>query len=229
MHQNSNIPLSTFYTRSNEKPGYMYSILLKKTVFVVVSSLAFYISMAQPKKSVPTVSALPDSDIPCIVEKQQGSVIVKWNMFQDTLADQYKIEYSMDASNWTTIAVIPTPMRKQGMQYYSFIHDFPSARDNYYRVTQMQTNGTEIRSSVQHISFTKDVPVVRIKKDTVENGFLDIELKEAGPIYIYSSAGQLLFQKNLKPGPCLIDIMHFGKGAYYVKDMKMTQKIVLPN
>ena len=52
------------------------------------------------------------------------------------------------------------------------------------------------------------------------------ELKEASALFIYSEAGQLVFEKELPKGKNKLDLSHLAKGLYFVKSLSNVIKLI---
>jgi hypothetical protein len=73
---------------------------------------------------------------------QAGSVLLKWRTASETLNDHFNLERSEDGLAWTGITRLPALQDNSYPHEYSFIDDYVSDEVAYYRLSQVDLDGT---------------------------------------------------------------------------------------
>ena len=129
------------------------------------------------------------------VEKGISEVKINWLTSFEINNDYFVVERSQDGRNFVGIAEIASKgALTNGEQRYQFIDENPEKGLNYYRLTQVDFDGTESTFFVEAIEINQPNVVV-IFPNPVKNDLeivFEESLEENGTLYIYDVTGKLL-------------------------------------
>ncbi|MBK8775268.1 MAG: T9SS type A sorting domain-containing protein [Chitinophagaceae bacterium] len=146
--------------------------------------------------------------------KQQNKSLLQWQTANELNSQGFEIQRSANASNWTAIGFVNSAGATAGN--YSFTDIAPLHKINYYRLKQVDINGSFTNSEIKFLDFSKNSrflfypnPVVNEIKIITELDFNNV------PFRIYSASGQLALQTKLNAsGVATIPVAQLPKGSY---------------
>jgi hypothetical protein len=150
---------------------------------------------------------------------------LEWFTASEMNNDFFKISKSQDATNWMVIDTILSQGNSSSVAYYSYTHEHRSAGLNYYRLTQVDINGTE--QLLKTIAITNDcfanneVTINFINRDgSVEIDFDNVKRGDL-EFMLYDGIGKLVFLENEylnQVTKAKISIpAHLENGVYYIQ------------
>ena len=162
-------------------------------------------------------------------------VILEWETATEINNDHFILERSYNGINWEEITQIEGAGNSSQTIYYSFIDKNPFRGHNYYRLKQVDFDGTKTQSSVEHIYLSQKLSEVLIYPNPSEEKFnISIENTENYNIKLIDYTGREL---NIKPlrtqNNMVIDLNQFTKGVYFIciisnkNGNSVTKKVVL--
>ena len=104
----------------------------------------------------------------------------------------------MDAISFDRFGSLPSAGTSVSLIDYTFVDDFPYAGSNYYRLIQVDLDGTEKPSNVVHVLFKSGAPIV-VPNPMLDNAtvYFD-ELPEDGMILrIMDAGGRIVWSLSL--------------------------------
>jgi|GEM_PF-598661 len=163
-----------------------------------------------------------------VFKDQTGVVSLNWETLSEINSNYFDVQRSLDATHWKTIETIDAAgYSNETIQYHT--SDKPTFDQViYYRLKQVDFNGTFIFSEVK--SVTKDSPTSNIRlypnpaKDniTIENQFSILE-----NIHIYNMVGKEVSNRviasKISDHKVIIDISDLTQGFYTVSTNKTTR------
>ncbi|MGK7390824.1 MAG: T9SS type A sorting domain-containing protein [Candidatus Cyclobacteriaceae bacterium M2_1C_046] len=87
-----------------------------------------------------------------LTEKQQ--VLLKWSTASELNNDYFEVQHSVDGKFFNHISQINGKVNSEIIQYYNFIHKTPSTGSNYYRLKQVDFDGTYEYYNMIHVEKT---------------------------------------------------------------------------
>jgi len=87
-------------------------------------------------------------------EAVPDGIHLSWNTASETNNDRYIIERSMDPDEWANIGEIPVTANTIGRTNYVWKDEFPNVGTNYYRLRQMDKDGTYDLTAVQAVQWS---------------------------------------------------------------------------
>lgn len=93
--------------------------------------------------------------------RQEGQVVrLDWATATENNNDRFVVQRSSDGVTFTGVAEIPGAVNSTATLYYSAVDEFPVLGTNYYRLEQVDTDGTTEHSPVVPVAFTTSDVVV---------------------------------------------------------------------
>ena len=142
----------------------------------------------------------------------KGEVSVRWNVVQGINTNRYYIQRSNDGLHWSDVSIVQSN-NVEDLVEYSYVDMHPMGGINYYRVKEVDIDGTSYYSS--------------IKKEKVEldnfhiwpnpaNEELNIDNNTTGLVSckIITSTGQPIKNIQLHAGTNRIDVKGMAPGTY---------------
>ncbi len=156
-----------------------------------------------------------------------SEALLSWQMAVENNNDHFEIERSADGSNWQKIGTVAGYENSAGLLTYDFTDHQPYSKSNYYRLRQINKDGTFSYSIVRQVNFqSKNITVVY--PNPVKDQ-LHIATNYSGINYdvtITNTAGQELLRKNKASDKTILSIGHLPAGVYIVKLSQQQQQPV---
>lgn len=165
---------------------------------------------------------------------ENNTVLVEWATATEINNDYYVVEVSTDALNWDSLGYVDGAGNSNVELAYSFIHNQPANGISYYRVKQVDYDGSTDYTEVKSVQFTvsREMSVY----PNPSNGVFNIQLKSDKAtitrniqIYIYNAIGNLVHTEEMagELGSLmkLIDLSHFNIGFYTLQIVEGNKKV----
>jgi hypothetical protein len=160
-------------------------------------------------------SVLPVELVKFEAKNQAKSTILTWTTASEKDNDVFKIEHSTNGKIYESIGEVKGKGTIYTATNYSFEHPTPSVGVNYYRLKQVDFDGTFAYSPVRSVVFGKGK--FSLKSTLVDNALTVIANDDAiTPMSIYSISGQLMQSAKVQ-GEQTINIGALPNGLYIVR------------
>ena len=149
-------------------------------------------------------------------EDKNNQVPVQWKVTNEPDVNRYEIERSTDGNNFSMIASMPSSAGSGEEKTYSQTDALPSTGNNYYRVKQINKDGSTVYSNMVmvKIDYTGDAAI----SPNPASGFINVYAKtNMKQILLMSPGGRLLQRVNPNSTTYRMDISHFAAGEYFVR------------
>ena len=142
----------------------------------------------------------------------KGEVSITWNVVQQINTHQYFIQRSTDGLHWSNIGTVQSN-KVEDLVQYSYIDMQPTGGTNFYRVKEVDIDGTSYYSSIRKVKVELDN--FHIWPNPASD-VLNIDNNTSGIVNcrILSSAGQYLKNIQLHGGTNTIDVKTLVPGTY---------------
>lgn len=144
------------------------------------------------------------------VVNQNKSIKLTWATASEYNNDRFEIEHSIDGSNFTNIGSLKGKLKSTELNEYNFTHENPNAGINYYRLKQIDVDGTYTYSDLVAASLkTKEIKFNKHMLRTGQVSFaVESPLNEVVEIQIIDITGKLIAKevKSLQVGLNTLDI-----------------------
>lgn len=152
------------------------------------------------------------------VYKDQNTSLLKWNTVSESNNKGFDVEHSADGKNFTTIGFQKSlaPNGNSSVKLnYSFIDTKPLSGDNYYRLRQIDNDGSFTYSNVRKVNFGQ-IEEVKVYPNPVQNRLL-IEARDITKISVYNVLGQeVTAQVQYRNGTYEINTSTLPSGSYTI-------------
>lgn len=156
-----------------------------------------------------TSGPLPVEGLSFHANYQDNEVQLDWTSLQEQNNKGFEIEHTTDAVHWEKIGFVPAGSHPNQMQHYSFSTTAYQVGDNYYRLKQIDHDGSYSYSAKRQLIIDR-ADTLFVYPNPAQG---DIQLSQmADDLHIYNSTGQLvLSQKNVQH----FDSSRLAAGLYY--------------
>jgi hypothetical protein len=155
-------------------------------------------------------------------------VDVKWATATENNNGYFLVDRSADGNTFETIAKITGNGNSSKALYYSFVDASPLRANNYYRLKQVDLDGSE---SYSHIvkAFVNNASSIAVNSTTSGNLAITFtNITEKGVIKIFDAAGKLIYQKRYDGSPLLnVSTTGFRKGVYSITFNKVVNRVIV--
>ena len=158
------------------------------------------------------------------VSMEGRNAVLRWASETEQNNSHFLVEHSTDARDFKTLVEIPGAGTTTEARQYTFTHTAPSPGINYYRLQQVDYDGTSTPSDVRTVSAPPLAEPFRLYP-TEANEFITLELAEAPnetvQLAAFNLEGQQVAKWRLPAGQRLarLDISQFAGGSYFLKIM----------
>jgi len=179
---------------------------------------------------------LPVKFVSFTVARKQDKVLVEWSTSQESNSSNFIVERSENGTSWTAIASVKAAGESSTLVNYSYTDKSINAPVVYYRVKQVDIDGSSTYTTVRTIkadSTTTEVTIATASSKAVLVSFSQ-EVKSNVTIRLVSMSGQVIAQKNVSnpAGQVLFSVANMNTGVYVVnvtdgKELKTSKQVLL--
>lgn len=126
-------------------------------------------------------------------EKQQA--LLDWTTATESGNSHFEIEHSTDGSSFTYVGAVAGAGDALQEQRYNFLHESPAEGFNYYRLRQVDYDGTEALSEVREVSISA-VNQMSVFPNPV-NQELSVKGFTGGPVRVLDMQGRTVLSQQL--------------------------------
>lgn len=148
---------------------------------------------------------------------QESSAVLNWATISETNTSYFIIERSQDAVSWETISQIEGAGNSQNLKTYSIYDSSPLENISYYRLKQVDDNGSYTYSKIESVSLNKNETFI-IYPNPNENGILKINVinSSRSKIKLIDALGKIIYEGYLISSYAELDLTAFEKGVYVI-------------
>ncbi|HXO74973.1 MAG TPA: T9SS type A sorting domain-containing protein, partial [Puia sp.] len=149
---------------------------------------------------------------------KDNKVELDWATASESNSDHFEVEHSNDGQNWTAIGQVDAAGNSATMQQYSFVDDAPLSGVTYYRLAQVDRDGSATISRTLTIHIDEAlVTTIRVYPNPAAS-YLVVE-GATQAVAIFNTAGQRLLVRIVPDGEVktTVDLSTLPRGAYFVK------------
>ena len=154
-----------------------------------------------------------------VVRKINKAVQLNWSTEQEASSSHFVVERSLDGSNWTNIATVNAAGNSNSHLDYEVFDNAPLNGINYYRLKQVDQDGSETFSEVRNIVF--NIPYeIRIAPNPAKD-FINIAVAgsytQSFTVEIADVNGRKILTEKVIGSSVKINTAGLSKGIYFVK------------
>jgi hypothetical protein len=159
-------------------------------------------------------------------QEKQGKVELNWLTSVEKNTLSFTVQHSSNGSEWQNIGILPAATTLAEEQAYHFVHDAPVKGTNTYRILQKDRDGKSSYSVIRQVTVRSLQTCVQVRNTLVTNT-IEVNVCQPSHLTLYTSAGELVKQYNLKGGNHALEVSGLTKGIYYLSAEGATQKIII--
>jgi hypothetical protein len=152
------------------------------------------------------------------VKSSQKSALLMWTTATEKDNAYFDIQQSTNGTDFQTIGQVKGHGTTNTPQTYTFEHTTPSVNTHYYRLKQVDFNGTSTYSPVRSVLFAPSTRGGLVVKTALVHDALDISTSDetSTPLSIFNVSGQNIM--NLKAqGEQRINVSALPVGLYIIR------------
>ncbi len=159
-------------------------------------------------------------------EIKQNQVLLNWTTSSETNNDGWEIEHADDRLEWNTIGFVQGLVNSTDKEHYFFRHTQPLKGVNYYRLKQIDLNGTFTYSEVITLSFSNELASIIVFPNP-SNGLLNFS-NQVDFITLKNMHGKTILKQDVNGNS--IQIEKIVSGIYFLEIVAENEtKTVLVN
>ena len=153
--------------------------------------------------------------------QSRGDVVLDWITMSEEDSEYFEIQISTDGVDYSTLDRVSAAGNSQAENAYQYRHENPLAGTNYYRLKQVDFDGSYEFSEVFAIKIesTNEVNIF----PTAVDDYVNVRIMEAIPgeipVLVFNSVGTLIYQNVIPAGAkeLVVPTSDLESGYYFVK------------
>jgi len=131
------------------------------------------------------------------VAQQNNDVLIQWSTSEEVNANQYEVERSFDASNWSRIASVAAKGNGSNVNNYSYTDRNVASKVIYYRIKQTDLNGKSAYTTIKSIKAetTAEIKVASIQSKLVLQ--FPQQIQNGVTVRLISLGGQVVSEQKI--------------------------------
>ncbi len=150
-----------------------------------------------------------------------NETLVSWATAQEINTSKFDIEHSIDGINFIKLGEKAAVGNSTSTSYYNFTHLKPAVGFNYYRIKQIDLNGSFKYSAIVKVLNRNDIKQTSIVPNPVADvlNLIEPSITFINSIDVYDSRGSLVMHKNILSETQVysLPVYTLAKGNYILK------------
>jgi hypothetical protein len=172
-------------------------------------------------------STLPVTWLSFTASRINSSIILKWSTATEQNTKDYKVQSSLNGSDWSDIGTVSAAGNSITTQQYSFVDQNPLSGLNYFRLLQYDLDGKINYSKVIAFNFETARDLLKIYPNPVYNGTVTVNIKQPSRLELYNSIGVKIMEKEFTSGEHSINVSALARGTYFMKSKDAVVSFVI--
>ena len=145
-------------------------------------------------------------------------VAVSWQTASEFNSSYFDVLRSDDGENWSSIGTVPAQGTSQTVIDYALMDQAPLTGVSYYRLKQVDQNGSFHLSDIRSVNNSPKVNQVTIYPNPTDKGLVTIVSDDPiSSLFVYNALGQVVFETKLDSDDTyLLDAQTFESGMYWI-------------
>jgi hypothetical protein len=184
----------------------------------------------------PNSSVLPVELSSFDAEIENNGALLTWTTASELNNDYFEVQTSVDGATWATITIVQGAGNSSDENTYRYFDEAVNNSIQYYRLKQVDYDGTNTISNIKILKFEKGMLFNPIIAFTNSNHEIEVQLglNGAGTVYVVDSRGRIVGEKSFisvnKHGATLkFDYRNLPRGIYFVSlvhnNQRFSQKV----
>jgi hypothetical protein len=147
---------------------------------------------------------------------------IQWETLQDNEGVGFNVQRSINALDWKTLDFVPRSIGANPLEHYTYIDVSPKEGYNYYRLEQLNPDGTIHFSQIIQLTQGKAgiEPELLLYPNPVYGGELTLyyngDLESGSIVQVYDPVGKMVIQAELPDTSVNLDVSALKSGVYFV-------------
>ena len=152
-----------------------------------------------------------------------GSVTLGWATYSETDNDRFEVDRRSHGRAWSTIGTVPGAGDSRSRQVYHLIDSDPQPGVNYYRLRQVDYDGSSFFSSIISVELSPDVDVAALMAyPNPSPGLVFLPLfdpgAKLGAVRVYDAGGRAISAPvRVERGGIQVDLTNYPAGVYTLR------------
>lgn len=164
----------------------------------------------------PIVTPLPITLLDFTAKKEGRTVVLNWATASEENNDRFEIEKTMDGVNWEVFQTLKGKNHSSSIINYETVDVNPNMGTNYYRLKQIDYNGTFTHSTVRSAIF--NAPIELTVYPNPSNDFVTVNRSENVTIQLINDLGQnISINQEASNESTILDVSNLNSGVYFIR------------
>lgn len=172
------------------------------------------------------INVLPVELLDFTAKKEDRNSRLNWQTATEINNEYFDIEWSKDGISFKNIGNVSGAGTTTIEQEYTFLHEEPVIGVNYYRLKQVDFDGTFEYTDIATVVFSENQDNNIVISPNPTKNIIRIETNYIGLIQLFNGAGQLLKTENIDSNVTW-NLSSFPSGIYFLKAGEHIEKIMI--
>lgn len=164
------------------------------------------------------VFVLPVELISFDAEKKGQSVLLTWKTASEQNSNRFEVERSNNGTTFKLIGTVASAGNTTTTKNYSLTDNVPLTGVNYYRLKQIDIDGSFKYSKVASVNFERPKQVIVFPNPVSDRLFISLpERSNFSSVRIMDATGKLVLQKDISSSAIELDVRSLPKGWYVIQ------------
>ncbi|MEM9849455.1 MAG: T9SS type A sorting domain-containing protein, partial [Bacteroidota bacterium] len=160
-------------------------------------------------------------------ERMDEQVRLNWETATELNNDYFEVEWSLNTKDFKPIGQVKGAGTTLEKQSYELLHPNPAAGINYYRLKQVDFDGSFEYSDIVAVKFDRNSKdELSVFPNPSSNTIVNVLTNQTGTVQVFNVAGQLVLEIT-ELDRSTIDISQLNAGIYFVKVGRLMTKLVV--
>ena len=151
-------------------------------------------------------------------QKANQTGLLNWKTTQELNSSRFDVERSADGNTFKTIGSLAAAGNTNTTTSYSFTDAHPIKGANFYRLKQIDIDGSFTYSKVVPVNFSNAAKLILSPNPASDHLIVQLPHADYSSLNIFDAAGKLMMQKNIAGSSTIrLSIHHLPKGSYVLR------------
>jgi len=184
------------------------------TVFTYTATNNLGVNSQAASFVVPVASPLAVSLLEFKATSQGSDALLTWRTTSEPSNDHFVVERSFDAQQFVAAGTVPSKGSAASYQFIDGNVDAVAQDSVYYRLRQVDANGTDMYSIMQAVTFSTHSALVQVYPNPITDELHAILPAKGASLLVYTSTGQLMLQARTDATEAILKVQNLPVGSY---------------
>jgi hypothetical protein len=163
-----------------------------------------------------TQGVLPVNFSAFAAQAQGNAAVLNWTTGNEQNSSYFAVQASSDGTSWNNIGEVKAAGNSTTPENYSFTDNTPASGNNYFRVLEVNLDGTEIYSDVRQLTFGQSTLLTYYPNPVRNQVTITTNAISPQSVTVMNVDGKLLQQNNHFASGGSIDLSSYTAGIYFL-------------